>query len=129
MEEDVDELFELVETEQAESDAVVAALAKLELIADRGDVEVAEGIAEIFAFSDAHRAPGKAYFWYQVALASRGYSTEFNNLHDTIDQYCGPVGDFRNESQVNELIGELGEFKIRQLDRQASDWLLKHRGG
>lgn len=129
MAEDTDELFETIESEDSTPGKVATALANLERIADGGDVAVAEGIAEAFAFSESHRDPAKAYFWYHVALASQGYSTTFENLHDTLEQYRGRDGDFRNESQVNELVGELGELRVRQLDAEASTWLVKHRGG
>jgi hypothetical protein len=129
MTEDIDELFETVESEESTSREVSAALAKLERIADAGDLDVAEGIAEAFAFSEAHHDFAKAYFWYQVSLGSRGYTTTFENLHDRLEDYCGRDGDFRNEGQVNHLVGELGEFRVRQLDAQASAWLKKHSGG
>jgi hypothetical protein len=127
MSDDVDDLFDILESEDETSAAFGSMLAKLERIAEAGSTVAAEGIAEIFAFSKTHRDAGKAYFWYEVALANQGYSTAFQNLNDTIEQYCGPIGDFRNEAQVNGLVGELGEFRVRQLDVQASEWLRKHR--
>jgi hypothetical protein len=127
MSDDVDDLFEILDSEDETSRAFTSTLTKLEKIARDGSVEAAEGIAEVFAFSKTHRDAAKAYFWYHVALANQGYSTAFQNLHDTIEQYCGPEGDFRNEAQVSGLIGELGEFRVRQLDAQASEWLRKYR--
>jgi len=127
MSDDVDGLFDILDSEDETSPAFASTLAKLEKIAHDGSVEAAEGIAEVFAFSRTHRDAEKAYFWYHVALANQGYLTAFQNLHDAIEQYCGPIGDFRNESQVSDLVGELGEFRVRQLDVQASTWLRKHR--
>lgn len=86
-------------------------------------MDAAEAIAEIFAFSGTHRDPAKAYLWYHIALASQGYSTEFRNQHETTAQYRGPDGDFRNEAQVNHLVHELGEFRVRQLDAEAQKFL------
>jgi hypothetical protein len=127
MSDEVDDLFDILESEDETSATFANTLAKLENIARDGSAEAAEGIAEVFAFSRTHRDPEKSYFWYHVALANQGYLTAFQNLHDTLEQYCGPMGDFRNESQVNGLVGELGEFRVRQLDVQASEWLRKHR--
>ena len=127
MSDEVDDLFDILDSEDDTSPAFAYTLARLEKIAHDGSVEAAEGIAEVFAFSKTHRDPEKAYFWYHVALANQGYLTAFQNLHDAIAQYCGPIGDFRNESQVSGLVGELGEFRVRQLDVQASEWLRKHR--
>ena len=127
MSDDVDHLFDILDSEDETSRTFTSALTKLEKIAHGGSVEAAEGIAEVYASSKTHRDAAKAYFWYHVALASLGHSTAFQNLHETIEQYRGTVGDFRNEAQVSGLVGELGEFRVRQLDVQASEWLRKHR--
>jgi hypothetical protein len=127
MTDNVEDLFDTLESANETSADFSSTLTKLEKIAEAGSAEAAEGIAEIFAFSKTHRDAAKAYFWYEVALASQGYSTTFQNLNDAIEQYCGPVGDFRNEAQVSGLVGELGEFRVRQLDAQAAAWLRKHR--
>lgn len=122
----LNDLFDILDSEDVTSDRYASALAAIEKIAEDGSVDSAEAIAEVFAFSKTHRDPAKAYFWYHVALASQGYVTVFQNLHETIEQYRGPAGDFRNEAQVSTLLGELGELRVRQLDVQASEWLRKH---
>src|SRR5207253_10606502 len=110
MSDDVDALFDILDSENETSRTFSSTLTKLEKIAHDGSVEAAEGIAEVYASSNTHRDATKAYFWYHVALASQGHSTPFQNLQETIKQYRGPVGDFRNEAQVSGLLGELGEF-------------------
>lgn len=119
-------LFDILDSESESSWTYRAALQQLESIADGGSSEAAEGIAEIFAFSKIHRDPAKAYMWYHVALSTQGFSTGFENQNGTLEQYRGPAGDFRNEAQVNELLAELGEFRVRQLDAAAAEWLRKH---
>jgi len=85
MDDRIDVLFEILHSEVEGSEQAAASLAALEQIANGGSLEVAEGIAEIFAFSPIHHDSAKAYFWYHVALASRGYLTSFENHHDTLD--------------------------------------------
>lgn len=67
----------------------------------------------------------EAYKWYFVALSSQGYSTDFDDRNGTPPQYRGPVGDFRNESMVSDLVTELGFAKVQQLDLEIKQWLAK----
>ena len=120
-------LFDVLESQDESSHSYGLALSELEALAHAGSAEAAEGIAEVFAFSERHRDPAKAYLWYHVALVTQGYLALFANQHATLEQYCGPVGDFRNEAQVNGLLVELGESRIRELDAAASEWLAEHR--
>jgi len=120
------DLFDILDSESESSEMYRDALHQIESIANDGSSEAAEAIAEIFAFSEIHRDPAKAYMWYHVALSAQGFSTRFDNQHETLDQYCGPPGDFRNEAPVNGLLAELGEFRVRQLDAAASKWLRKY---
>jgi hypothetical protein len=34
--------------------------------------------------------------------------------------YCGPIGDFRNECMVSDLVAEPGFDKVRSLDAEAA---------
>ena len=129
MSDEVDDLLDILDSEDEASNIFTSALAKLEKFAYDGNADAAEAIAEIFAFSTRHRDAAKAYCWYHVSLGSQGHLTAFENLHQTVDQYSGPAGDFRNEAQVSGLLAELGEFRVRQLDGQAAEWFRKHRAG
>jgi len=122
-----DELAEVLDSADQSSEEFRRALQELEHLANRGSIEAADVIAEVFAFSEKHRDSAKAYKWYHVTLAVEGYLTEYSNQNESPTQYCGPVGDFRNEPQVNELVGQLGESRARELDGEASVWLRKHR--
>lgn len=124
--EKLDDLLDVIDSEDESSPEFRAALQRVVIIANAGSIDAAEAIAEIFAFSPVHRDPATAYMWYHIVLAREGYSTEFANQHDTVEQYCGPVGDFRNEAQVNDLVGELGEKRARELDAAAREWLANH---
>jgi hypothetical protein len=123
MSETLDDLLDILDAEDEDAPEFRRALEEAERIASAGSIEAAEAIAEIFAFCDTHRDPAKAYFWYHIALATQGYGTGFNNQQNSIAQYRGPDGDFRNEGQVNHLVGELGEFHVRQLDAEARKFL------
>jgi hypothetical protein len=127
MGENLDDLLDVLDTEEEASRKFRRALSQLESMANDGSSEAAEAIAETFAFSEVHRNPEKAYLWYHVAFATQGFGTSFENRHETIEQYCGTDGDFSNEAQVNELLAKLGEARIRELDAIAAEWLRRHR--
>ena len=94
------------------------ALDRLEGVASAGSVEAAEAVAEAFAIQGPHHDAEKAYRWYYIALAAQGYKTEFRDSNNTPPHYCGPVGDFRNESMVSELVAELGFDRVHELDAE-----------
>lgn len=83
-------------------------------------------LGEMYAFSMAYRNPEKAYYYYYVGLSQDGYSVGFRDENHDPPYYCGPNGDFRNESQVSELVIELGWEEIEQIDRKARGWLIQN---
>jgi len=100
-----------------------SALVRLEEHAEAGSVDAAEFLAEMLAYDGCCHDAAKAYRWYFVALSSQGYSIAFNDQNDTPPYYCGPVGDFRNESMVSDLVAELGFEKVLALDLDVTQWL------
>jgi hypothetical protein len=63
---EIEELFEIIESEDRPSRKASEALANFERLTDGGDLDVAEGIAEVFAFSGSHRRGSRglsAFFW------------------------------------------------------------------
>jgi len=64
-----------------------------------------------------------AYRWYYVACAQQGYLMAFDDRNDDPPYYGGPVGDFRNESQIGELVTEIGFDRVRELDAAAAAWI------
>jgi hypothetical protein len=80
-------------------------------------------LGEIYYFSKAYRNPEKAYYYYYIGLSQDGYSVGFRDSNLDPPHYCGPIGDFRNESQVSDLVTELGWDKIKQIDLDARKWL------
>ena len=96
----------------------------LQEMAEAGDVRAALELADVLALEGPHYDPESAYKWYYIALSQEGYSVGFEDRNQTPPYYCGPVGDFRNESMVSELVKTLGFDKVRSLDAQASHWLL-----
>lgn len=99
------------------------AVAELRERAEAGDAEAAHELAEIIAFPGPHYDPQAAYKWYYIALSQRGYTVGWEDHNHTPPHYCGPVGDFRNECMVSDLVVALGWERIRQLDREAEHWL------
>jgi hypothetical protein len=57
-----------------------------------------------------------------LSFRGRGYSVAFADENKDPPYYCGPVGDFRNEGQVADLVIESGFEKVQQLDIEASKW-------
>jgi hypothetical protein len=100
-----------------------AGVARLEEIADEGDMEAAEQLAELVALDGPAHDAAKAYKWYYIALSQQGYSVAFEDRNGTPPDYRGPVGDFRNESMVSGLVSELGFDRAQDLDREAAAWL------
>jgi hypothetical protein len=95
--------------------------------AESGDVEAAHELAEIIAFPGPHFDPQAAYKWYYIALSQQGYSVGWEDCNHTPPHYCGPVGDFRNECMVSDLVVMLGWERIRQLDKEAEQWLAERQ--
>lgn len=67
--------------------------------------------------------PQAAYKWYYIALSQQGYTVGWEDLNHTPPHYCGPVGDFRNECMVSDLVVTLGWERVWQLDKEAARWL------
>ena len=109
-----------------ESDEFRTALVKLTHLAETGSVEAAEAVAEILALPGPHRDPEAAYRWYYIALSQQGYSVRFLDENHDPPYYCGPVGDFRNQSMVSELVTELGFERTGQLDFEVEGWIREH---
>ena len=104
--------------------AFVRALVELARLAELGDLDAAERYAGILAQSAGpHFDPAAAYRWYFIALGQQGYSTAFLDANGDLPHYRGPVGDFRNESMVNDLVESLGFERVHQLDQEARAWL------
>jgi hypothetical protein len=111
-----------------EGEQFVEALAGLRDFAEDGSIEASKFLGELLALPGPSRDPVEAYKWYYVGLSQCGYSVKFEDENKTPPHYCGPVGDFRNESMVSELVLELGFKKIRELDSEAEAWLTANRG-
>jgi hypothetical protein len=84
-------------------------------------------LGETYAFTKAYRNPEKAYYYYHVGLSQDGYTVGFQDQNYDPPYYCGPVGDFRNEPQVSELVVELGWDKIKGIDLKAREWLTQNK--
>ena len=104
------------------SEAFGSALERLRKLVESGCVEGAETLAEILALQGPRHDAANAYKWYFVALHLQDYSTAFDNQRDD-GFYLGPIGDFRNEAMVSELVDELGLDRVQQLDEEARAWL------
>ncbi|MDJ0740908.1 MAG: hypothetical protein QNJ91_14425, partial [Gammaproteobacteria bacterium] len=102
------------------------ALRRLHALAESGSIEGARLLAEILAFPGPVHDAEQAYKWYYIALSQMGYSVTFQDTGEGAPSYCGRVGDFRNESLVNDLVDLLGIEKIHQLDSEAAEWLQCH---
>ena len=100
------------------------ALEALKGFARSGDEMACAALAEILALSGPHHDAAAAYKWYYIAFAQQeGYLVAFCNEHSDPGYYCGPVGDFRNESMVSDLVVELGLACLAQLDGEAQAFL------
>ena len=85
--------------------------------------EYGQLLGEIYAFSKVYKNTEKAYYYYYIGLSQKGYLVAFKDENLDPPHYCGPIGDFRNEAQVVDLVEELGFTKIKQIDIKAKAWL------
>jgi hypothetical protein len=97
------------------------AVRRLEAWAEGGSLAAAEYLAEILALDGPVHDAAAAYKWYYIALSEQGYSVGFEDQNASPPHYCGPVGDFRNEAMVNDLVAELGFARAAELDREAAE--------
>ena len=109
-----------------EGESFFEALGRLRELAQDGSIDAAILLGEILAYYGPAHDPGEAYKWYYIGLSQTGYSVAFEDTGAGAPFYCGPVGDFRNESMVSDLVERLGIEKIRQLDAEAAAWLDSH---
>lgn len=91
--------------------------------AEAGDAEAAQELADILYFPGPFYDPQAAYKWYYIALSEQGYSVDWEDDSHNPPHYSGPLGDFRNECMVSGLVDALGWERIRQLDKEAADWM------
>ncbi|HUG94208.1 MAG TPA: hypothetical protein VML55_25490 [Planctomycetaceae bacterium] len=92
-------------------------------LAETGHAEAAQQLADVLAFPGPYYDPEAAYKWYYIALSQQGYTVAWEDHNHTPPYYCGPVGDFRNESVVSELVDTLGWERVWQLDKEAEHWM------
>jgi hypothetical protein len=125
---DYDEIADQLDSfwEEQDGPEFRAALEQLSTLAESAHLEAVECLAEILALNGPNRNPVAAYKWYFIALSQQGYSTAFQDENGTPPAYCGPVGDFRNESMVSGLVSELGFARVAELDAEAEAWLRAH---
>ena len=112
--------------ENRDTTRFLAALERLREFAENGFADAATFLGELLALPGAAHDPAEAYKWYYIGLSQSGYTVEFKDTNQTPPHYCGPVGDFRNESMVSDLILNLGFDRIRELDGEAVAWLKVH---
>jgi hypothetical protein len=99
------------------------ALDQLLLLAESGNDQAVEYLALITALPGPLRDPAAAYKWYYIAAALQRHPVAFRDENDSPPLYCGPPGDFRNESMTNGIVEELGFERVAELDREADAWL------
>ena len=92
---------------------------------ESGAIEFAGVAAEALAFDGPHHDAARAYVYYYLAYSQEGCSVAWANEVDESNHYMGPVGDFRNEAIVSDLVAELGVSALHALDLRAAE-LLRH---
>lgn len=88
-------------------------------------IDHAELIGEAYEFISTIYNAEKAYFYYQLYFSQNGYSIGWNDENKSPPYYCGPIGDFRNEAPVSDLIDKLGFEKCQEIDSNVRRWLEK----
>ena len=112
----------LSETEPGSAQFLVAFQGLREL-AESGYLHACGILGELQALDPSVYDPDAAYRWFFISLQREGFSTDFQNEFGSDEQYLGPVGDFRNEPLVSDLVRILGVSRLKELDAQAREWL------
>lgn len=118
-----------LETLEGGTKAFQETIAAIQKLGSSGYLEAGELLAEVHATEESVLDPEEAYKWYYISLKLEGYSTDFQNRSDSEGYYHGPVGDFRNEGMVYEIILKIGLQKARELDEQAEHFFREHEAG
>jgi hypothetical protein len=108
---------------EASIDAFGPGIQRLTQLAEDADLDAAEQLAELLAYQGPQHDAAAAYKWYYIVLSQQGYGVEFRDEVGAPPAYGGPIGDFRNESMVSDLVSELGFERAQELDRVAAAWL------
>lgn len=99
---------------------------EIKMLAENGVIEAAGLVAEMCAFEPSVYDPKSAYKFYNIAKhEEEGASVAFKNISKFPGHYCGENGDFRNDSQVAELVLKLGFDTCQRLDEEANRWRAK----
>jgi hypothetical protein len=93
------------------------ALRELEEMAKTGCVEAISHLSAYLSEPGPFRNAEAAYKWAVLSYSADGYLTDF--VPQSGPLYCGPVGDFRNEIPIIELVNEIKLERVRELDQQA----------
>jgi len=102
------------------SEEFAEALATLVSAVEEGDLQYAGLVAEIFALPGPRHNAALAYKFYYVSHSEDGYMCKWANESKDPQHYLGPVGDFRNEAMVNDMMLELGLSAIPALEAEAA---------
>ncbi len=104
-----------------------AMLSELVRFAEKGWEDAALALGSELGAHGRDRDPEAAYRWFHIGYSwTDGYSTDWADDGDNAPYYSGPVGDFRNEALVSELVDEIPHDKLRELDAEAQHWLSTH---
>ena len=98
-------------------------VAELQAFVEAGHADVARALGEELSMPGLGHRPDEAYKWYYIGLSQEGYSVDWDDRNHRPPYYCGPDGDFRNESIVSDLVVMLGWDRVRQLDQEAAQWM------
>lgn len=99
------------------------AVQDLENFAQIGHPNAVSSLAEIRWLVETHRDREASYFWYFIEYYRNEYITEWDDRNGIPPYYAGPIGDFRNEAAVSDLVFLLGFERCQQLDSKAKEWL------
>lgn len=118
-----DEFYEL----EPGSSEFIEVFSGIKSLAENGLIEAVGLVAEMCAFEPSVHDPESAYKFYNIGKHEEdGALIEFKNISDCPGYYQGVSGDFRNDSQVAELVLKLGFETCQRLDEEANRWRAKY---
>ena len=102
-------------------------LSELARFAEAGWEDAALALGAELSSPGPDRNAEAAYRWFHIGYSwTDGYLTDWADDGENAPYYSGPVGDFRNEAPVCDLVDEIPHNRLKEIDAEAKRWLESH---
>ncbi len=95
----------------------------LEKAAQKGHLDALLSLGALFSSNQDVKNTEKAYMWYYISFYKK--NTAKKNTKTEIDKVVKL--EFQSESDVETLVKELGQDKLKELESEAKQWIAKYK--